>query len=192
MTRTACAVAVGTALAGALALPGVAAAAGDPYTPNQIHCTVIPGITTSGRPVTLAVLGTIPGATVAVKGSGPVVVSTATGTVGPGGNVNLPESTGVLTSAPSGTGGSSRHTNLSGPNQGTGTFTVTVAGKSAECQVVVQSVSFQPNSVGFSPSPTGTLAATGASELPAALFGGVLFVAIGGGLVLISRRRRAS
>ncbi|HVU74285.1 MAG TPA: LPXTG cell wall anchor domain-containing protein [Mycobacteriales bacterium] len=170
MTRTALVsttgAALGLSIAGALALPGAAFAAVDPYIPNQIHCTVTPGTTTSGKPVTVAVLDTLPGATVTVKGAGPVSVSTGSGKVGSSGNVNLTEGTG--------------------PGDGAGTFAVTVSGKTSRCQVQVKPLVIQPTQVAKTPQ----LPFTGASDITPAILGAVALVAVGGGLVVSGRRRR--
>src|SRR5258708_34609040 len=93
MTRTA-AVVAGTvgAVAVTLALPASALAA---YQPSAPVCSVTPGSTTSGHPVTVSVVGATPGATVTVTGSGPVSVTTGSTKAGGTASATLPDKTGT-------------------------------------------------------------------------------------------------
>jgi LPXTG-motif cell wall-anchored protein len=168
MTRTAAVSATSAAALALFALPGAAFAAVDPYHPNKIQCTVTPGTVTSGKPVTVAVLNTVPGQTVVVKGSGPVSVPTKSGKVGTSGGVTLAEGTG--------------------PGSGTGTFTVTVDNVTNRCHVTVKPLALQPTNVTRAP----VLPFTGASDVTPVVLGALALLGVGGGLVVAGRRRRTT
>ena len=177
------------AFAGTAGLAGTAYA---DYAPSHPVCGVSPGTTSPGQPVTVSITTANPGPVV-VTGSGPVIIPNPNVEVGDNG-----ATTSVKAGSTSGTavitihkGGSTTTCSFTvvapASTVGAGAATRTPAAVVTHAPTVVNNVTAVRNAV---PAPA-TLPYTGAPAHTGALVGaGAGAIALGGGLVLATRRRR--